>query len=400
MRCDCCAGDFVHPVGIKTYGLYALCNTCLLMQTTCVVCGKKRFNKSEDNVCEECEQMIREDEEGEVPIEEDAVPTINWDELIRIRNTQYTYQKEQEKKKRICEHCGEAHILTTHAGVNKKLCAKCYAKTHMCEVCGKQSLDTQATRRQNHACKDCIKKYGLGVEHRWNYKAHPFKLHGSDKDDLYFGIENEVQLKTLGKKEYIQHISKNYHEDDLYMVYDGTINYGVEHVLHPRTFQSLKNFDFDTMMSDVVPHKNTGMHIHISRSGFRNKLHLYKFMKFVSGNKGFVQVIAERSSKVWRAWRFTDGKHVLNKAKGFPVDMDKYVDINVQHPKTIELRIFKGATTSSQVLKNIEFCHALWKFSMVSVPKHMTKFRFLKWLGENSGKYSNLMDFLSKEGLV
>jgi hypothetical protein len=213
------------------------------------------------------------------------------------------------------------------------------------------------------------------------------------------GIENEVEMDDDTEKAYyIVQLAREYYFDEAYTMHDGTINYGTEVVFHPRTFKAIKDFNFEPMFKGIKPHQNTGMHVHLSRSGFSSKTHLYKFMRFFARNKAFTERVAERKSGRYRAWTFTDSRKIVGKLRGDygMFGEDKYVDINLKHPETIEVRIFKGAVTTEQLMKNVEFCHALWRFSKRHPPKDMRKVPFIRWVMGLESDYPNLVAFLKR----
>ena len=86
----------------------------------------------------------------------------------------------------------------------------------------------------------------------------------------------------------------------------------------------------------------------------------------------------------------------MEKAKGGRVDPHKYVDVNLQHGPSIELRIFAGVVDFPSLLKNIEFCHALYEFSRDAHRDDAFKVtKFIEHV-ESSKLYPNLTSFLGK----
>ena len=271
---------------------------------------------------------------------------------------------------------------------DKMVCHQCMNGAGICAQCGKVAIIVDGY------CKVCSKEKGIGREHNWRYRAARFRKWGYSKDKLYLGVENEVQLGGT-KRAFLKNLALSYYFDEAYAMHDGTIEYGTEVVFHPRTLESWKEFDLKPSLYDVVPHRRTGMHVHLSREAFMNKLHLYKFMRFFVKNKMFIEFIAERKARLFRAWEFTRREEVIAKCKGYEMGEGKYIDVNLRHFDTIEVRIFKGATTNVQILKNLEFCHALWAFSKEVVPKKMTRFQFERWLSGKEDMYPNLITFIN-----
>lgn len=382
MLCEVCGGDFPHsPDGVLKYGRYYICKRCLAAQTPCTVCGKKRIHKDVFDRCEDCvEPLIPQ---SWIIAEEDTPPP-----RIKIR---------EDRKKGICPSCGERKVLDENMDGDGLICGSCYYHSGKCTACGEKSHRLERSRYDRRLCPKCQVKESRGVEQRWNYRPDKFFKYGSG--DFLLGAENEVQMgDIINKDQYLDQIAGNYPKVEVYTMYDGTIDYGTEVVFHPRTLKSYQKLKYSGMTYGIRHHNNCGMHVHISRDAFLNKMHLYKFIRFIFKNKKFITKIAERDvgTHRQRSWKFTKELDAISKVKGYDVDPDKYMDINMLHPETIELRIFQGATTKEQFLKNMEFAHALTLFSKETRPKYMTAYRFKLWLNVNGCNYPNLLNFLSK----
>lgn len=336
-----------------------------------MVCGKKRSHKNLFGVCEEC-AGVRVDDSLKVNVEQET--------------------------KGVCKSCGKYRKMYSGVNGGEKVCLDCLPHSGKCTDCSEQSHLLILTNIGEAYCPNCQVKKLKGHEQRWNYTPRKFLTHG--KNDFMLGVENEVQIaNNIGKHDYLDQITKSLPQSTAYTVYDGTIDYGTEIVFHPRTLESYRELDYSGMFQCIVPHRSTGMHVHIERKAFLNKMHLYKFIRFIVKNRDFIKVIAERDTTIRRSWKFTKEIDAISKVKGYDVDPDKYMDINMLHHKTIEVRIFKGATKTEQLLKNLEFCHSLVKFSQETRPKYMTVYRLKRWLKDNQSLYQNLTSFIEEKGL-
>lgn len=402
MLCDICGIDFPHgPDGVLKYGRHTLCRTCLNLQTPCQVCGKKRPFKDIFDVCLDCKEAVV----APTPIPIPAPPEWGYEggDRLTIGEVRASHQEIErgfaEKRIGICESCGARKPLHEAIGGSKlKVCGDCRGHSGKCSGCGKDSFLLQGTSYGKVYCPPCQKIHLKGRENNWRYVPRKFFKHG--KGDFMLGAENEVQLGTLNREQYLEQIAKSYPRTDAYTMYDGTIDYGTEVVFHPRTLKSYQNLNYDGMMNGIIPHTTTGMHVHIERSAFLNKMHLYKFIRFIVKNRAFVTLIAERNANTTtnKSWKFTKELDTISKVKGYDVDPDKYMDVNMLHRHTVEMRIFKGATTSEQFLKNLEFAHSLAMFSKETHPRFMTAYRFKLWLSHNGSNYQNLLNFLAERG--
>jgi len=410
MICEVCGRDLPHGVGrdrCLTYGGRVMCYECLIVQPVCTRCNKRRMGAfMVDGVCEECqgENTLRDirtrlAEAAAIPAPEtarapgflvnpieEAPDEVEWEteRVLEEDTTPFVTKSGQ------CPVCKDYYGMLYPAKGDKFICMTCLNNSGVCRKCGKYTI----LEEYSGYCRECSRERPMAIEHNWRYRPHRFKKWGYSSDKLYFGIENEMEC-TIPKRDYLKHISGSYYFDEVYTMHDGTIGYGTEVVMHPRTFESIKEFDFKPMLTGIKPDRTTGMHIHLSREAFLSKMHLYKFMRFFAKNKGFIEFIAERKSNLYRAWEFTEQKHVISKAKGYELGEGKYIDVNLRHYETVEVRVFKGATKVEQIMKNVEFCHALWKFSKTHVPKKMTRIQFEKWL-ETQGDYPNLTAYIER----
>ena len=73
---------------------------------------------------------------------------------------------------------------------------------------------------------------------------------------------------------------------------------------------------------------------------------------------------------------------------------EKYVPINLQHPNTIEVRIFKGNLLEQSVRKNFEFVDALYYFSKENPIYKLRAKEFVNYCTREKKRYSNLNLFL------
>ena len=297
-------------------------------------------------------------------------------------------KRAMDKRKGIVVHDGEeAQTVCIH-------CARQYKK---CPVCKQRRRLVISTLDGSVACADCRHEKGLASLHGWRYRPEPFILYG--KSRLYLGLENEFSVGSKDRERAMAHIASNFHDDILYLQHDGTVHNGAEVVTHPMTYELLRKdaHGFKNMFhKDMVPHKSCGMHIHMSKDAF-TPMHLYKFMNFLSNNPRFTEFIAERKGGDAKQWLLTHPELLMEKAQGKSIDPHKYVDINLQHPKSVEIRIFAGVTTYAGLMKNVEFCVALHEFAgQATKIKSAKTEEFVKFVRNLKTKYAYLWDIISK----
>lgn len=154
-------------------------------------------------------------------------------------------------------------------------------------------------------------------------------------------------------------------------------------------FDNIKDFP-------ITVEKTCGMHVHASRSTL-TPFQIGKMLIFIYSIKNlpFITRIAGRVPPPKFAEiapkKLGDAtKHKLRKSA-----------LNLNGAETIEFRFFKSTLTKMVMLKNIEFCDALIRFTWPGVigydafKKHGIKL-FCEYIKENKDLYPNLHEFLIK----
>ena len=297
----------------------------------------------------------------------------------------------------------------------------------LCSSCGKKLPRRELSNGvgiSGKVCWDCgVTKQGITEKRPHNYTPAYFNKVGKSKDNLFFGIENEITVvgwdewsnTFKGKarvKEAILDISKQYGFEKLYIKHDGTIGgepahgaTGFEIVLQPHTLRALKATDWSGIFPQgVTRHPTCGMHIHISKDSFTT-FHLYKFLEFVYNNKGFITTIGERDYTKYctpnvETRTKIDAREKFCVEKG-PEDIYRRQAVNLCNSATVELRFFANAEKEEVMMKNVEFCHALYMFTRVTPAKNSKSVKLFKsFVGDHPKKYPNLISFLAIGGSI
>jgi hypothetical protein len=259
-------------------------------------------------------------------------------------------------------------------------------------------------------CSSCDERGGSHI-HSYSYKPRAvFKKadneHVKDVGQLYFGIELEVERN--GSDTSKSSMAKLIENDAYYLKNDGSLSDGFEIVTHPMTFsfiQQNKSIVFSKMLSllSVKGYRSydsdtCGMHIHLSKKAF-GTWQLYRFIKFFVDNKDFVTSISQRKSEQLNKWATIeeeDDNSIIYKAKKKDGNSKRYVAINLQNDKTIELRIFRGTLNHMSFMKNIEFAYALFNFTRDC--KNISLQSFREYINQ-SNEYTMLKKFIKTKNL-
>ena len=123
---------------------------------------------------------------------------------------------------------------------------------------------------------------------------------------------------------------------------------------------------------------NCGMHIHVSRNSLTG-LHLAKFMRFINSkeNHNFITQVAQRAHNDYA--RYYTGRTMKDHINEFK-SSDKYCAVNTKNANTIEVRIFRGNLATVSFMKNLEFVHAVWRYTKDIGMTELKYTAFLRWL--------------------
>ena len=196
-----------------------------------------------------------------------------------------------------------------------------------------------------------------GLVHDYSYRPRPV-FHGSGP--LFLGPE--IELEVQGRD---GHRCAEIAYDGLgslgYLKHDGSLDNGFEIVTHPMSYDwALENFPWP-MLAALREHGGvatdaTGIHVHVSRTGFSSVPHTYRWMKFIYRNETDVVRLARRTCH-WAAFRREDRHAVKQYVKGYAYG-DRYRAINTNNPDTLELRVFAGSLDADVVKAAFAFTAA------------------------------------------
>jgi hypothetical protein len=234
----------------------------------------------------------------------------------------------------------------------------------------------------------------------WDYKNDYPKFLG--EGPLYFGVEVEVQIEKGNNKEMAHKFwaTTGGNETPFYLQHDGTVDPGFEIVYQPMSFDYIRQFDYSTLFElDKYRSFNNPMqaiHIHMSRKAF-TPLQLYKFQLFIFQNIGFITFIGERQPNSYCSTSLSNAlpKVILLEKGTYKDDTLRRKLVNNQNVHTIELRFFATNLAPASFYKNIEFCHALWRYTKNRSIRgsDLTPRSFIDFVSKNKREYPNLHKF-------
>lgn len=315
-----------------------------------------------------------------------------------------------------CERCNEYYSEDYYERYHIRgigtVCQGCEedTDTFTCVYCD----ETYETRNQGNddedepCCRNCVEEHDTSYIHNYSFKPRPIFFKGKNEDNnaLFFGLELEVEQKRSSVDRGT--MAKKIQRDCCYFKSDGSLEYGFEIVTHPMTISYInenKETVFKSMLDELINNKyksydsNTcGMHIHLSKKAF-GTWQLYRFIKFFIDNKDFITAISQRKQEHLERWAAIESEpdsSIIYKAKKKNGNSKRYVAINLQNDKTIELRVFRGTLNYYSFMKNIEFAYALFNFSRDVNDTSVEAFK--KYISK-SNEYTMLNKFIQTKNL-
>jgi hypothetical protein len=225
-------------------------------------------------------------------------------------------------------------------------------------------------------------------------------------EKLYFGIELELTARDKwleekfgrGSTQLWEHIYP-YCKNFAIAAHDGSIKTaGFELKSAPMLYNTAKQ-NFGSLFEFIEANKeaftaygdNCGIHIHISRNALSD-MHLSRFNMFINApkNRDFIQLIAERQSNIY--CQYND----LVNEESYRSQNRHYDSVNVS-ANTVEIRIFKGTCLVDSFMKNLEFIHAVLRYTN---PELMNDYRsiadFKAFVADNKVEYPHLNTFIEE----
>lgn len=288
-----------------------------------------------------------------------------------------------------------------------------------CSYCSqKREMDHLWNRTsEGPVCNNCRHSYEAEQNPRpienYSFKPRP-KFRGKGHNKLFFGFELEVEKKREVSDETLNAAAKAVSDavtDErgriLYCKHDGSISNGFEIVSHPFDwYWFLKNRDkFDPIFGLVKKGYNShdngrcGMHVHLSKDAFTT-MHLYKFISFFQREKEFILRISQRGTEAKALDGYAkidyEGGSVKKIAKDKGGHAGRYQAVNLQPPKTVEIRIFRGTLKKERFMKNLEFCRALYEFTLINTLSNCKMEYFIGFVHRYKSEFPNLYSFLEE----
>ena len=302
-----------------------------------------------------------------------------------------------------CYCCGKSFYAGTITGLACSTCNSDESQKILDEISGKKIFLREAKKTR----EGIVTHVDTYVENKVRgYHSRPylnfFKSPSETVADRYFGFELELVLEDVHKMILASTCIDARAGSELYMNTDGSIrshiengerfNTGFELISHPMTLKYIKESqkldDAFAVLQDMrarsLNNTSTGLHVHISRSGFKNNDNVESFHKFFYArhNAEFIAEMAGRERNTYQ------NNAQVTPPRGLYGGI-RYEMINYNNGNTIEIRLFKGAVGKEWLLEKVEFLDCLIEFTQAEHGLTVSEFeRFAREQGayENDGK--------------
>lgn len=315
-----------------------------------------------------------------------------------------------------CNHCGKfyssEHITFRLTGDGDQICPSCVSNYQVCRRCGRLHTELNS----DDLCRNCvneIERQSLeDVIHCYSHKPRLTFYKQDDNNPIFMGFELESGEADddLTMRRALKSLIQEDKEKHYVFKRDGSIpGYGCELVTHPMTLDYHKQFNWKHVI-DVLRDEGTlmdcrgcGLHVHVNRTA-TNNWNWHKIDAFINNYVNFNEIIAGRSESSYA--QFHDV--TLNRKKYIDAH-EKYVlrqghgtAVNTENRNTVEIRIFASTFDIEELYARLEYVEALVKYSHHFVAANITNKKkceidkFVKYVRDNSERYNNLVEYLSK----
>lgn len=249
----------------------------------------------------------------------------------------------------------------------------------------------------------------------WDPRVNNFLMLSKN---LLLGLELEMEAEDAESLwDVCQHIHDNYGDGKhisqqlVYLKQDGSLSddCGVEMCFHPMTLSAFKKFVPSTLFKFLINHgvrswdaySECGIHVHVSKAGFMGESHMYKFAQFINSNETNNFAVAGRKRSQWAIYPNNfDELPILKNIKGDVFPANRYMAVNLQPVRTIEIRIFKGSLRYERILATLEFVTAVAEYTKNITTRQIYEGGAWDWqpfrefVARNLATYGNLGAYL------
>lgn len=315
-----------------------------------------------------------------------------------------------------CDRCSSAthedyvrNVESVYTGGHETWCESCTEDN--AEYCERH--DQYEQEACNNRYGGLIHNYDYNPDNGWRYNG-ALKLNHKELSQItFFGVELEIESSDSDLEEGAEAVLTHFNGGEdmqsdkvVYLKEDGSIDNGFEIVTQPMTFDFAMSLDWSILkkLKDMGYRSWSGgacgLHVHVSRTAFKDRQHLWKFTQLINGNPTSCALLAGRTSERWSKYdKKLSSKTVLGKE--FP---ERYSAVNLLNPRTVEVRIFRGSLRPERVPMAIQFVESCIEYTKDLPLNQIAKdglawFKYQAFLMSDEEKYKELLTIM-KERVV
>lgn len=230
----------------------------------------------------------------------------------------------------------------------------------------------------------------------------------NDPDNFHFGVELETD-NTRHQIDNARAASMARPTENFWLAKTDASVSGPEFVSFPATLAWWREHydDFEEMFKMLLhagfrSHDggHAGMHINLSRNSFGDQNHLYRFLTLLHHSPPWALTMSQRSAQQadhWAPLSYMQDRANRRRAAqtGRNVSSGRYVALNMENRNRLEFRLPRGTLRVDRFFKNLEWVHAMIKYTQEKPLIKCTPKEFMRWV--SSSDYPYLAAFLGEK---
>lgn len=225
----------------------------------------------------------------------------------------------------------------------------------------------------------------------------------------FYGFELEIERAEA--RESFAELLDRLPDNGLYCAHDdGSLQQGIEIVSEPMSGDYIRDeLDLSWLAKArragwrSWDRSTCGLHIHTSRAGFANDVHLFAFASLFYSNQSQMTALAGRTSE-YGSFDYTKRAPLALDVKKKANFTQRYVAVNLTNEHTAEVRIFKGSLNERRVRSALELVSGAVEFTRPLTIRDLASgalewTRFVEFLRARPTYYKNTLELINEKGL-
>lgn len=305
-----------------------------------------------------------------------------------------------------CDDCEQSFDINYYSSYavdhgNRDVCDSCFSNDYgyclVCDVAYPADDLCYDPNGSEYLCESCADEQEDGLVHDYSYTPDWIER---GEGPMFFGVELEVSYRNATESIANEDAAQVW--PDAILKRDSSIGHGVEIVSNPMSLewarQNLNRSALENLRRNGCRSWNAescGIHIHMSRAGFRSEAHLARFLMLVHRAQSQVVALAGRQTDRWASFDHY-GESLPKQAAKKQYAPTRYRAVNLTNHATVEVRVFRGSLRAETILSHIELCAAFADYTArprvtLGVRQHLSWSAFSAWLADHADHYPNLV---------